>query len=90
MNIFFIIYYKSSVLDDIYQYHLPPARRIPPLLWTRVRNDLPGYITDSEADGVRVINWYHRQFKDAANDRYFKVNRFFEKISIVQFIVIIE
>ena len=62
-----------KVLDDIYQYHLPPTRRIPPLLWTRVRNDLPGYLTDSEADGVRVINWYHRQFKDAAYDRYFKV-----------------
>ena len=79
----FILYFdqilRIIVLDDIYQYHLPPARRIPPLLWTRVRNDLPGYITDSEADGVRVINWYHRQFKDAANDRYFKVKGFFRK-----------
>ena len=27
----------DRVLDDIYQYHLPPTRRIPPLLWTRVR-----------------------------------------------------
>ena len=27
----------DKVLDDIYQYHLPPTRRIPPLLWTRVR-----------------------------------------------------
>jgi hypothetical protein len=38
----------------------------------RVRSDLPGYLSDSEADGVSVINWYHRQFKDAARDRYFK------------------
>ena len=44
----------------IFQYHLPPVRRIPPLLWTRVRSDLPGYLSDSEADGVSVINWYHR------------------------------
>ena len=50
-------------MDDIYQYHLPPKRRVPPLLWTRLRADLPDYLTDSEADGVIVINWYHRQFR---------------------------
>jgi len=61
----------DRVLDDIYQYHLPPTRRIPPLLWTRVRSDLPGYLADSEADGVCVINWYHKQFKMAAKERYF-------------------
>ena len=51
------------MLDDIYQYHLPPKRRVPPLLWARLRADLPDYLTDSEADGVIVINWYHRQFR---------------------------
>lgn len=61
----------DKVLDDIYQYHLPPTRRIPPLLWTRVRSDLPGYLADSEADGVCVINYYHKQFKRAAKRRYF-------------------
>ena len=61
----------DRVLDDIYQYHLPPTRRIPPLLWTRVRSDLPGYLADSEADGVCVINYYHKQFKHAAKKRYF-------------------
>ena len=59
----------QKVLDDIYQYHLPPTRRIPPLLWTRVRSDLPGYLADSEADGVCVINYYHKQFKHAAKKR---------------------
>ena len=63
--------YLLQVLDDIYQYHLPPNRRIPPLLWTRVRSDLPGYLADCEADGVCVINWYHKQFKIAAKQRYF-------------------
>ena len=62
----------DKVLDDIYQYHLPPTRRIPPLLWTRVRSDLPGYLADSEADGVCVINYYHKQFKQAAKKRYFR------------------
>ena len=58
-----LISLDDEVLDDIYQYHLPPTRRIPPLLWTRLRADLPGYLSASEADGVIVINWYHRQFR---------------------------
>jgi NACHT domain- and WD repeat-containing protein len=57
------------VLNDIYQYHLPPTRRIPPLLWTRLRADLPGYLADNDADGVVVINWYHRQFRLAPHSR---------------------
>ncbi len=57
------------VLNDIYQYHLPPSRRIPPLLWTRLRADLPGYLADNDADGVVVINWYHRQFRSVHNCR---------------------
>ena len=65
-----LISLDDEVLDDIYQYHLPPTRRIPPLLWTRLRSDLPGYLSDSEADGVIVINWYHRQFREAAKQRY--------------------
>eukprot|EP00095_Tigriopus_kingsejongensis_P001882 maker-scaffold70_size417918-snap-gene-3.18 protein:Tk01882 transcript:maker-scaffold70_size417918-snap-gene-3.18-mRNA-1 annotation:"leucine-rich repeat and wd repeat-containing protein kiaa1239-like" len=48
-----LISLDDKVLDDIYQYHLPPVRRIPPLLWTRVRSDLPGYLSDSEADGSK-------------------------------------
>ena len=72
-----LISLDDKVLDDIYQYHLPPFRRIPPLLWTRVRSDLPGYLSDSEADGTNVINWYHRQFIDAAKDRYFKTTEDF-------------
>jgi hypothetical protein len=35
------------------------------------RSDLPGYLSDSEADGVCVINYYHKQFKHAAKKRYF-------------------
>ena len=56
------------MLDDIYQYQLPASRRVPPLLWTRVRADLPGYLSNSEADGVILINWYHRQFRWGSRD----------------------
>ncbi|XP_046671615.1 NACHT and WD repeat domain-containing protein 2 [Homalodisca vitripennis] len=67
-----LISLDDRVLDDVYQYHLPPVRRIPPLLWTRIRNDLPNYLSEREADGVSVLNWYHRQFRDTAKERYFK------------------
>ncbi|PSN30262.1 hypothetical protein C0J52_18638 [Blattella germanica] len=67
-----LISLDDKVLDDVYQYHLPPVRRIPPLLWTRIRNDLPNYLSEREADGVNVMNWYHRQFRDTAHERYFK------------------
>ncbi|XP_023233004.1 NACHT and WD repeat domain-containing protein 2-like [Centruroides sculpturatus] len=62
----------DQVLEDVYQYHLPPVRRIPPLLWTRIRNDLPKYLSEREADGITVLNWYHKQFRKAAEERYFK------------------
>lgn len=57
------------VLDDVFQYHLPPVRRIPPLLWTRIRNDLPDYLSERDADGI-VINWHHSQFKQVTQKRY--------------------
>jgi len=55
-----LISLDDIVLDDVYQYHMPPVRRIPPLLWTRIKNDLPNYLSEREADGVSVQNWYHR------------------------------
>jgi hypothetical protein len=47
-----LISLDETVLNDVYQYHLPPIRRIPPLLWTRIRNDLPNYLVEREAEGV--------------------------------------
>ena len=57
-----LISIDETVLNDIYQYHLPPIRRIPPLLWTRLKSDVPAYLSEREADGVSVVFWYHRQF----------------------------
>uniref|UniRef100_A0A0K0EPQ8 NACHT domain-containing protein n=1 Tax=Strongyloides stercoralis TaxID=6248 RepID=A0A0K0EPQ8_STRER len=67
-----LISLDDKVLDDIYQYHLPPVRRIPPLLWSRIRADLPGYLSERAADDIIVLNWYHEQFRSAAMERYFK------------------
>lgn len=60
----------DQVLDDVYQYWTPPIRRIPPLLGVRIRSDLAGYLVDRGADGASVMTWYHRQFIEAARDRY--------------------
>lgn len=61
-----------QVLNDVYQYHLPPVRRIPPLVWTRVRSDLKWYISERSADSVTVLCWYHRQFARVSRERYLR------------------
>ena len=58
-----------KVLNDVYQYHRPPVRRLPPLLWTRVKSRLCDYITERDSGGVNVICWYHKQFVEAAEER---------------------
>ena len=53
----------DEVLDEIYQYHLPPnplAIRIPALLWTRLKYELQEYMVDRHADGKTVSVLYHR------------------------------
>lgn len=37
------------------------VRRIPPILWTKIRRELQHHFTENEADGVRVLVWAHRQ-----------------------------
>ena len=60
----------EEVLTDVFQYWTPPIRRLPPLLWVRIYRDLSSFLVDRGANGARVTNWYHRQFKEAAQDRY--------------------
>ncbi|XP_071110787.1 NACHT and WD repeat domain-containing protein 2-like [Haliotis cracherodii] len=60
----------DDVLSDVYMYWTPPIRRLPPLLLVRVKAELGPYLVDRGADGVRVFYWYHRQFIEAATDRY--------------------
>ncbi|KAK7479964.1 hypothetical protein BaRGS_00028791, partial [Batillaria attramentaria] len=60
----------DDVLNDVYTYWTPPVRRLPPLLLVRLKADLGQYLVDRGADGVRVFFWYHRQFIEAAEQRY--------------------
>ena len=56
----------DDVLNDVFEYHVPPIRRLPSILWARIRADIHEYIVDREADGARVMAWYHRQFIELA------------------------
>ena len=60
----------DEVLDSIFEWWVPPFRRIPPLLWARVRNELGIYLAERGTDGISAYGWYHRQFWETARDRY--------------------
>ncbi|XP_067662722.1 NACHT and WD repeat domain-containing protein 2-like [Haliotis asinina] len=70
----------DDVLNDVYMYWTPPVRRLPPLLLVRLKADLGQYLVDRGADGVRVFFWYHRQFIEAAADRYCSDPQFNEQM----------
>ena len=59
-----------QVLEAIFEYWLPPQRRIPPLLWARVRDILGGFLVERGSGTSRVLSWHHRQFVEVAARRY--------------------
>ena len=64
----------DDVLNDVYQYWTPPVRRLPPLIWLRIRSDLGDYLVERGSDGARVSFWYHRQFIEVSRERYLQEN----------------
>ena len=70
-----ILSLDDEVLNDVYQYWTPPFRRLPPLLWIRIRSDIGDYLIERGADDSRVIYWYHRQFIEVATDRYLRAKQ---------------
>ncbi|XP_019626085.1 PREDICTED: NACHT domain- and WD repeat-containing protein 1-like [Branchiostoma belcheri] len=63
----------DEVLDDVYQYWSPPNKdvvRIPPLIVTRLKYDILEYLAERQADGKRVLQLFHRQFIECAQERY--------------------
>ena len=62
----------DDVLSSIFMFWLPPVRRIPPFLWTKLKLDLDKFLVVREASDVEVLCWYHRQFRDVARERYLR------------------
>ncbi|XP_077862125.1 NACHT domain- and WD repeat-containing protein 1-like [Saccoglossus kowalevskii] len=60
------------VLDDVFQYQSPPVRRLPPLLWLRLKSDLGNYLVEGSTDDTIVYRWYHYLFIEVAKQRYLR------------------
>ena len=74
-----ILSIDDDVLGEVYQFHTPPLRRLPSVLWSRIKNDISEYIVEREANDVTVLAWYHRQFIEQSQERYFTKKRDEEK-----------
>lgn len=61
----------DEVLDDVFEWWTPPVRRLPPLLLTRLQDDLAGYVVErGHSDGTPVLAFFHRQFAEVAAKRF--------------------
>ena len=49
-----LISLDDEVLNDVFQYSAPPLRRLPAVLWARIRNSIQEYIVTREANGGKV------------------------------------
>ena len=65
-----ILSLDEEVLSDVFEFHVPPIRRLPSVLWSRIRSDIGEYIVNRDADGSKVMAWYHRQCLQEACKRY--------------------
>ena len=52
----------DEVLNDVFQYHEPPIRRLPELILKRILHEIDEYICRPAINGHRVIRYFHRQF----------------------------
>ena len=57
----------DDVLTDVLVYHKPPARRLPPLILTRLLADVAEYVVEGSGG---LLAWYHRAFREASRRRY--------------------
>lgn len=72
----------DEVLNVVYQYWDPPEEtviRIPSSVLKRIRYDMIEFQTERQAGGKTVTGWYHRQFIEAAFDRYLSDSSVFRK-----------
>ncbi|KAI3388137.1 hypothetical protein SNEBB_001197 [Seison nebaliae] len=66
-----ILSLDDLVLQEVASFHMPPIKRVPSVLWSRIRYDLKEYLVDRDSDDVTVVYWYHRQFIEVSENEYF-------------------
>ena len=64
----------EAVLDEFYQYWIPPLRRVPPMLWLRVQADLDDYLVTRGHRGTRLLAWRHQSFYHIVRRRYLQAD----------------
>lgn len=46
----------------------PTVSRLPFIIWSRLRAEVEPYLTERQADNTTVLNFYHRQVRDAVEE----------------------
>ncbi|ESO91580.1 hypothetical protein LOTGIDRAFT_96945, partial [Lottia gigantea] len=65
-----ILSLDDEVLNSVFVLWVPPIRRLPPSLWSRLRLDMCPFLVERESDGISVLSWYHQQFVNVVTERY--------------------
>ncbi|XP_071100167.1 uncharacterized protein [Haliotis cracherodii] len=60
----------DAVMDEVAGQFNLSRRRLPPLVWARLKMDLSEYVMECLGDNMKTLCWSHVQFADAADDRY--------------------
>jgi hypothetical protein len=66
---------EEVLSDDVFKWWSPPVRRLPPLLWKRLKEDLGRYIVDKGVQGSTVHALYHRQFWETVQALYLSTDK---------------
>lgn len=59
-DILHILSCDEQLLNDVLVWHEPPKRRLPPLLFARLKFDLGPFLVERGAHGVSLVAFYHR------------------------------
>ncbi|XP_038053193.1 NACHT domain- and WD repeat-containing protein 1-like isoform X2 [Patiria miniata] len=62
----------DAVMNDVVAHNGTPLRRLPPVLWCRLRAELEQYLILGRVDGCWTYRWRHREFQECATERYLK------------------
>lgn len=55
--------------------HYLSSKALPPIVWSRLHDDLEPYLTTRGADGVSLLAFFHRQFQEKVQQLYLEPER---------------
>ncbi|KAI9339437.1 hypothetical protein DFJ73DRAFT_568807 [Zopfochytrium polystomum] len=66
---------EQGKADCIFQYNTPPIRYVPPLVFANWRRLIRDFVVERGVNGVTVLGFFHRQFKEVAERLYLESKR---------------